>query len=170
MNISFGDLILGSFKDQLCLCDWRYRKMRSSIDKRIQKGLDAHYIEEESSVIRATRAQLSEYLNADRKVFDIPIQMVGTEFQKSVWNELLNIPFGKTESYQGLSEKLSSRKAIRAVATANGANAISILIPCHRVIGTKGELVGYAGGLNVKSKLLELEKNEKVPEQMQLFE
>lgn len=83
--------------------------------------------------------------------------MRGTEFQQIVWRELLNIPYGVTVSYLELSRKLSDPKAIRAVASANGANAISILIPCHRIIGSNRELTGYAGGLSAKKKLLELE-------------
>ena len=161
---SFGDLILGSFKDQLCLCDWRYRKMRPAIDKRIQKGLDARYEEEETATIQAAKHQLNEYLNGDRKVFDIPLQMVGTSFQKSVWAELLKIPFGKTGTYLGLSQKLNNEKAIRAVAAANGANAIAIIVPCHRIIGSDGELVGYAGGFHTKKKLLQLETGGQAPE------
>lgn len=87
----------------------------------------------------------------------MPLLFCGSEFQQRVWEELQRIPYGKTISYLKLSRLLGDEKAIRAVATANGANAISILIPCHRVIGSKGELTGYAGGLNAKRRLLELE-------------
>jgi len=83
--------------------------------------------------------------------------MVGSPFQKSVWEELLKIPYGSTETYLGISNKLNNPKAIRAVASANGANAISVIVPCHRIIGSDGNLVGYAGGIDVKSKLLTLE-------------
>ena len=83
--------------------------------------------------------------------------LVGSDFQKTVWNTLLQIPYGKTETYLGLSKSMNNEKAIRAVASANGANAFSIIVPCHRVIGSDGKLVGYAGGLSVKKKLLELE-------------
>ena len=82
---------------------------------------------------------------------------MGTEFQKQVWDSLLQVPYGKSETYLGLSKILGNEKAIRAVATANGANAISIIVPCHRIIGSNGDLVGYAGGLPAKKKLLELE-------------
>ena len=156
----FGELILGSYKDRLCLCDWRYRKMRSKIDKRIQMGLDAYYVDEETAVIQTTKNQLIEYFKGDRKEFDIPIQMVGTPFQQSIWNELMKIPYGKIETYLGLSKKISNTKAIRAVAAANGANAIGFFIPCHRIVGSNGELTGYAGGLNVKEKLLQLESEQ----------
>jgi methylated-DNA-[protein]-cysteine S-methyltransferase len=154
----YGELILGSYEQQLCLCDWRYRKMRASIDLRIQRGLQAEYVEEESEIIDKTRRQLSAYFAGERTGFDLPLLMVGSEFQKKVWKLLLEIPFGKTESYMGLSKKLGDVKAIRAVASANGANAISIIVPCHRIIGSDGNLTGYAGGLQTKRKLLRLEK------------
>ncbi len=154
----YGELILGSYEQQLCLCDWRYRKMRSSIDRRIQTGLQAEYVEEESDIIDETRKQLSAYFAGEQTRFDLPLLMVGSEFQKKVWELLLQIPFGKTESYMGLSKKLGDVKAIRAVASANGANVLSIIVPCHRIIGSDGNLTGYAGGLTTKRKLLRLEK------------
>lgn len=101
--------------------------------------------------------QLREYFAGTRKVFDIPLDIDGTDFQKTVWNELLKIPYGKTISYKTLSEKLGDIKAIRAVGKANGQNPIAIIIPCHRVIGSDGSLTGYAGGLAIKEKLLHLE-------------
>jgi methylated-DNA-[protein]-cysteine S-methyltransferase len=149
--------MIGSYEQQLCLCDWRYREMRTSIDRRIQTGLQAQYVEEDSEVIDETRRQLSLYFAGELTRFDLPLLMIGTGFQKQVWNQLLRIPFGKTESYAGLSEKLGDIKAIRAVASANGANALSIVVPCHRIIGTDGRLTGYAGGLETKRKLLRLE-------------
>lgn len=156
-----GELIIGSHNGKLVLCDWRYRKMRSAVDSRIKSSLKADYVEESSSVIDTTITQIEEYLKNERTEFNIPLQLIGTNFQKSVWCELQKIPFGKTESYLGLSKKLGNVKAIRAVASANGANAISIVIPCHRIIGSKGELTGYAGGLFAKKKLLELEGSNK---------
>ncbi|MFO7670042.1 MAG: methylated-DNA--[protein]-cysteine S-methyltransferase [Bacteroidales bacterium] len=153
----YGELMIGSYEQQLCLCDWRYRKMRSSIDRRIKTALQAHYVEEDSEVIDETRRQLSRYFAGELTRFDLPLLMIGTDFQKKVWNQLLRIPFGKTESYARLSEKLGDIKAIRAVASANGANALSIVVPCHRIIGTDGRLTGYAGGLETKRRLLRLE-------------
>lgn len=152
-----GELILGSLGNQLCLCDWRYRKMRDSVDNRIKKGLNKEFNIGLSEVIENAKLQLNEYFSDKRTEFDIPLLLVGTDFQQSVWRELQTIPFGKTNSYLELSQKMENEKAIRAVATANGANAISILIPCHRIIGKDGSLVGYAGGLEAKKKLLELE-------------
>lgn len=148
---------MGSLGDRLCLCDWRFRKMRSSVDIRIAQGLNAEYIEGTSNVIEQTKLELSEYFDGERTEFSIPLIAVGSDFQKTVWRALTEIPFGKTATYLDLSIKLGNVKAIRAVASANGANALSILIPCHRVIGSDGSLVGYAGGLPAKRKLLELE-------------
>ncbi len=154
-----GEILLGSYDGRLCLADWRYRKMRTAIDSRIQKALQAQYVEESSEVIEETIRQLEEYFTHKRKVFDIPLLMLGTDFQKSVWKGLISIPYGKTASYLELAKNIGNEKAVRAVASANGANAISILIPCHRVIGSDGSLRGYAGGLDVKRKLLEIESN-----------
>lgn len=154
-----GELILGSYEGKLCLADWRYRKKREQIDSRLQKGLNAQYVEENSEVIEVTITQLEEYFTHKRKVFDIPLLMLGTDFQNSVWERLIKIPYGKTASYLELAKNVGNEKAVRAVASANGANAISILIPCHRIIGSDGSLTGYAGGLDVKKKLLELESN-----------
>ena len=101
--------------------------------------------------------QLQEYFESKRKAFDIKLNPEGTDFQKKVWNQLLEIPYGKTLSYLELSKQLGDVKAIRAVANANGKNPIWIIIPCHRVIGSDGNLTGYAGGLNRKQWLLEHE-------------
>ncbi len=101
--------------------------------------------------------QLQEYFDGKRKDFDFKLNPKGTDFQQKVWQELLNIPFGKTMSYMDLSKKLGDVKAIRAVASANGKNPLWIVVPCHRVIGTDGLLTGYAGGLWRKKWLLEHE-------------
>lgn len=106
-------------------------------------------------------SQLQEYFEGRRTEFDFRINPQGTEFQQKVWQELLNIPFGKTLSYLDLSKKLGDVKAIRAVASANGRNPLWIVVPCHRVIGTDGSLTGYAGGLWRKKWLLEHESPSK---------
>lgn len=165
----YGKLILGSFQEKLVICDWKHRKLRSAIDRRIQTELDATYQISSSSIINSAIAQLEEYFNGSLTVFNIPIRFCGTDFQKSVWQALLKIPYGKTTSYLQLSEDLNNPKAIRAVASANGANALSILVPCHRIIGTNGKLVGYAGGLRAKQKLLSLENKAGITEQLSLF-
>ncbi|NVJ85180.1 MAG: methylated-DNA--[protein]-cysteine S-methyltransferase [Algoriphagus sp.] len=165
---SVGELILGTFEDQLCLCDWKYRKMRTSINERIRKGLEAEFVDKETKVAKETIGQLEAYFAGELTQFNIPLLPVGTSFQKEVWKKLTEIPYGEIRSYLQLSKDLGNTDAIRAVASANGANAISILIPCHRIIGSDGSLVGYAGGLEAKKKLLKLEKAEIQADKAQL--
>lgn len=154
-----GEMILGAYDNQLCMADWRYRKGRETIDKRLQKGLDAMFVEEESEVLDLAKEELEAYLKGLRQTFDLPLLLVGTAFQKSVWQGLLHIDFGTTVSYKELAKNVDRKTAVRAVASAVGANAISIFIPCHRIIGSDGSLTGYAGGLDAKKKLLALEQN-----------
>ncbi|MGE5352527.1 MAG: methylated-DNA--[protein]-cysteine S-methyltransferase [Acidobacteriota bacterium] len=105
-------------------------------------------------VLKETIRQLDEYFKHKRNIFEIRLETEGTPFQKRVWNELLKIPFGSTISYLELARRLGDEKVIRAAGTANGKNPIPIIIPCHRVIGSNGKLVGYAGGLHIKEWLL----------------
>jgi len=104
--------------------------------------------------------QIDEYFNGNRKIFDLPLDLKGTEFQKRVWSELLKIPYGKTISYKELALRLGDLKVIRAAGTANGSNPVSIIVPCHRVIGSDGSLTGYAGGLWRKKWLLDHESKD----------
>lgn len=103
--------------------------------------------------------QVREFLDKKRKYFDLPIQMQGTDFQCKVWKALREIPFGETRSYKQIAERIGNPKAVRAVGMANNKNPIAIIVPCHRVIGSNGKLVGYAGGLQIKQMLLNIEKN-----------
>lgn len=153
-----GELILGSFEGCLCLLDFRYRKMRTTVDNRIKGRLNAEFIEQDDKILEETRKQLYEYLNKGRTKFDIPFLMAGTDFQKSVWNALMEVSYGSTLTYLQLAKNINNEKAVRAVASANGANAIGLIIPCHRIIGSDGKLVGYGGGLPVKKHLLKLEQ------------
>jgi methylated-DNA-[protein]-cysteine S-methyltransferase len=107
--------------------------------------------------VESVFTQLTEYFNRQRIEFDLPLEIFGTDFQKNVWNELKKIPYGETISYGELANRMGDKNLMRAVAAANGANPIPIIIPCHRVIGADGSLTGYGGGLDVKQKLLELE-------------
>jgi len=109
-------------------------------------------------VLKETERQLAEYFNGTRKTFDLPLDFAGTAFQKSVWKALLKIPYGQTRSYGELAKQLGNAKAMRAVGAANGRNPISIVAPCHRVIGASGQLTGFAGGLQAKAFLLQLER------------
>ena len=110
-------------------------------------------------ILLQTEKQLKEYFSGNRKEFDIPLNLEGTDFQKKVWKELQKIPFGKTISYQELAQRVGDIKKARAVGNANGKNPIPIIVPCHRVIQKNGKLGGFGGGLEIKIFLLELEKN-----------
>lgn len=112
----------------------------------------------ETPLLKKANQELQEYLTGKRKIFDLPLAPQGTEFQQKVWKALQEIPYGKTCSYKYIAENIGNIKACRAVGMANNKNPIPIFIPCHRVIGSNGNLVGYAGGLDIKEKLLEIEK------------
>ncbi len=115
------------------------------------------YIEQESPLIKTAMQELNEYFDGKRKDFDFPIDPQGTEFQKRDWAELRKIPYGETRTYKQIAEAIGCPKGFRAVGLANHKNPIIIVIPCHRVIGANGALVGYAGGLHLKERLLEIE-------------
>ena len=152
-----GMLMLGSYDNKLCLCDWQTEKHRNHINRRLKRILNAKFEEGTSDIIEKAIKQLDEFFAGKRQEFDIPLLFVGTDFQKKVWSELLKIPFGETISYGKMATRIGMPKAVRAVANANGANAISIFAPCHRVIGSDHSLTGYGGGLDAKRELLELE-------------
>ncbi|MDP8203649.1 MAG: methylated-DNA--[protein]-cysteine S-methyltransferase [Candidatus Tenebribacter mawsonii] len=154
-----GELILGSFEHKLCMLDFRFRKMRKTVDNRLKKGLQAEFIEEDDDILKKTRKQVDEYLCGERKEFNLPLLMIGTDFQKSVWKSLMTVKYGETASYLDLAKTINNKKAVRAVANANGANSLGLIIPCHRIIGCNGKLVGYGGGLPTKKRLLKLEKD-----------
>lgn len=117
-----------------------------------------NYVIKETPLIKKAASQLFEYLNGKRMEFDLPLLKDGTDFQISVWNELLKIPYGETRSYKDIAIAINNEKAVRAVGMANNRNKIPIFIPCHRVIGSNKKLVGYGGGLEIKEFLLNLEK------------
>lgn len=152
-----GELILGSYEDKLCLCDWQNEKRRTLIDKRLQKAFNATYSKQTTDIIEQSIEQLEEFFAHERTKFNIPLAFAGTDFQKLVWNKLLEIPYGETISYGEMAKQLDIPQSVRAVANANGANAISIFVPCHRVIGSNHQLTGYAGGIDAKRALLNLE-------------
>ncbi len=112
----------------------------------------------ETVLIKEAAAQLTEYLAGERRTFDVPLAPEGTIFQRKVWDALTRIPYGETRSYAEIAKSIGQPKACRAVGMANNKNPVAVIIPCHRVIGANGKLVGYAGGLGIKQKLLELEK------------
>jgi len=116
------------------------------------------YIQGETAVLTEAAKQLSEYFDGRRKEFELPLAPAGTEFMQRVWNALQQIPYGETRSYKQIAKMAGNEKACRAVGMANNRNPISIFIPCHRVIGADGTMVGYGGGLDKKIYLLELER------------
>jgi methylated-DNA-[protein]-cysteine S-methyltransferase len=114
-------------------------------------------------LLQRSARQIEEYLNGQRTTFDLPLKPEGTEFQQSVWKALQTIPYGETRSYRDIAEQIGHHKACRAVGMANHRNPITIIIPCHRVIGADGSLTGYGGGLPLKQQLLNLEKSNLPP-------
>ena len=117
-------------------------------------------IEKKTPLITLAAEMLREYFDGNREVFDLPLKAEGTEFQKKAWTALLSIPYGETRTYKEQAEAIGNPKACRAVGAANGKNPISIIIPCHRVIGSNKSLIGYGGGLDIKKALLELESHK----------
>ena len=124
-------------------------------------AISTHHVYEgicqETTLIKEAHQQLSEYLKGERKSFDLPLRMKGTDFQQRVWNALLDIPYGETRSYKQIAEAIGNPKAVRAVGMANNRNPLLIVVPCHRVIGADGKLVGYGAGIEKKEFLLRLE-------------
>ncbi|MBR1793612.1 MAG: methylated-DNA--[Bacteroidales bacterium] len=153
-----GQLSVGGIDGQICLCEWdEPLRMKRSLN-RLYRFLGITVEEAASPVTDRAFRQLDEYFAGQRKAFSLPLRMVGTPFQMEVWNLLTAIDYGNTTNYKWLSEQMKSPQAVRAVAAAIGANPMSILIPCHRVVGSDGSLTGYAGGLSAKHYLLALEK------------
>ncbi|WP_284462022.1 methylated-DNA--[protein]-cysteine S-methyltransferase [Chryseobacterium sp.] len=153
-----GEMIACAVDQGICLLEFTDRKNMEKQFKSLSKALNAEIVAKEHLHFKQLEKELTEYFDGKRDHFEVPLFITGTEFQEKVWQLLREIPMGETRTYKQQSEFLGNPKAIRAVGTANGINKIAILIPCHRVIGSNGELVGYAGGIWRKQKLLELEK------------
>ena len=156
-----GKLLLGSHDGRLCLADWLHRRRRDSIDRRLRRGLGAAFTDGDDALLRRARDQLEAYFAGALRSFDLPLAPVGSEFQQTVWRALGRVPYGATLSYGELARTIGNPGAVRAVAAANGANALSIVIPCHRVLGADGGLTGYAGGLDAKAWLLRHEARQR---------
>lgn len=155
-----GELLLGSMGGRLCLCDWAASPRHAATRRRLERAFPGvEWVDAPSPVTERAARELSEYFAGGRRAFSVPLLLVGTEFQKAVWQSLLrSIPYGGTLSYSALAQAAAGRReAARAVAAAVGANGLSILVPCHRVVGQGGRLTGYAGGLEAKRFLLQLE-------------
>lgn len=153
-----GEMVACAIDEGICLLEFTDRKNIEKQFKSLSKNLNAEIVEKEHPHFIQLESELKEYFKGKRTQFHVPLYIIGTDFQQKVWQLLREIPMGEIRTYKQQSELLGNLKAIRAVGTANGINKIAILIPCHRVIGSNGELVGYAGGIWRKQKLLELEK------------
>lgn len=152
-----GTMYAAAVEEGICMLEFTDRKMLEAEFKDLAKSLNATIVQSENRHFKILEKELVEYFEGKRMKFTVPLSPVGTEFQKSVWKVLLKIPYGETWTYKKQSEVLGDVKKVRAVANANGLNKISIIIPCHRVIGSNGTLTGYGGGIWRKQKLLELE-------------
>ncbi len=152
-----GTMVATASETHLLLLEFSHRRMLDTQLERVRRALDCEFERGESPVFDRVRAQLGEYFAGERREFEVPMLVPGTSFQMRVWSELRKIPPGTTTTYGRLAEAIGQPTAVRAVARANGDNRVAILIPCHRVIGSDGQLVGYGGGLWRKRKLLELE-------------
>jgi AraC family transcriptional regulator of adaptative response/methylated-DNA-[protein]-cysteine methyltransferase len=157
IDTPIGEMIAGATDTHLVLFEFEHRRMYGAQLDRLRAALDCEIVEGETSVHDMLRAELDEYFAGTRREFTVPLLVPGTPFQQRVWEALQRIPHGSTTSYARLAESIGQPTATRAVARANGDNRIAIIIPCHRVIGSDGQLVGYGGGLWRKRKLLELE-------------
>ena len=159
-----GPMMAASVEKGICLLEFVDRKMLETELKDLCKRLDAPLVTSPGPHLQDLKNQLEQYFNGDRKKFDIPLFTPGSDFQKEVWKGLQKIPYGTTRSYKEQAKALKRPAAVRAVASANGANRIAIIIPCHRVIGADGNLVGYGGGLWRKKRLLALENGQPLDE------
>ena len=153
-----GELLAGATDEGLCLLEFNDKKRASTECRDLVKLLNQQVEEGENKHLTALRQQLEGYFSGSLKEFSIPLVTPGTDFQQEVWKELMEIPYGTTRSYQEQANALRRSDSVRAVANANGMNRISIIIPCHRVIGSDGRLTGYGGGLKRKRWLLDHEK------------
>ena len=158
LTTPIGPMFVCATETGICLLEFTNRKMLETEFQDLQKRLQAPILTGEHAHIRQVKQELAEYFAGQRTRFEVPLHPVGTAFQQSVWQALLDIPYGHTSTYLQQAQALDRPTAVRAVAAANGCNKIAILIPCHRVIGSNGHLTGYGGGLERKQWLLELEK------------
>ena len=150
-------MLVGATEDALCLLEFVDRRLLPAQIERIRKVLDSIFVPGTNAVIDETARQLSEYFSGERAAFDLPLELCGTDFQREVWQALIEIGYGSTRSYADVAGSLGRDAAVRAVGRANGMNAIAIVVPCHRVVGADGKLTGYGGGLWRKQRLLDLE-------------
>lgn len=165
-----GRLMLGIHGSSMVLCDWIIGDRIEKSLRRIEKFLreEEPFRNDESMMVRAAR-ELDEYFAANRIEFSIPFKTYGTDFQRRVWKSLQKVVYGHTSSYKEIADSVGVTRGVRSVASAIAANPISIFVPCHRIVGKDGSLAGYAGGLEAKGFLLELER-QTVQNSSQLFD
>jgi len=161
MATPLGPMMAGAIEEGICLLEFIDREVFEPQVQGLKKTLKAEMIPGSSRFFRPLQQELDEYFAGKRKEFDLPLVLLGTDFQKAAWRALMAIPYGETRSYQEQALSIGKPAAIRAVASANGENRISIIIPCHRVIGKDGSLTGYGGGLWRKKYLLDLESGQR---------
>jgi AraC family transcriptional regulator of adaptative response/methylated-DNA-[protein]-cysteine methyltransferase len=152
-----GPMVAGATDEALCILEFADRRMLETQLERLSKRLGALFAPGRNAILERTQAELAEYFDGRRRSFDVPVETRGTEFQERVWAGLREIPYGETRSYRQQAERLGDPGAVRAVARANGDNRVAIIVPCHRVVGSDGQLTGYGGGLWRKRLLLALE-------------
>ena len=154
IDTPLGQMVVCSMDDGICLLEFADRPELATEMHQIEQQLQGIIVVQNHPYITQCQEELHAYFNGTGKIFKVPVVMMGTEFQQLVWRKLQEIPYGETRSYKQQAKGLDRLKAIRAVAGANGSNKIAIIIPCHRVIGSNGQLTGYAGGLKRKEWLL----------------
>jgi len=153
-----GPMFVCATDQGICMLEYTDRKMLETEFKDLQRLLGAEILLGENGHIKQAKQELKEYFEGKRKTFDVALHTPGTDFQNTAWKALLDIPFGTTNTYSDQAKKIKNPKAVRAVGTANGCNRISIIVPCHRIIGKDGNLTGYGGGIERKKWLIEFEK------------
>lgn len=158
LTTPLGSMFVAATEQGICLLEFTDRKMLETELRDLQKLLHSTILVGENTHIRQLKRELEEYFEGKRQVFEGALHAPGTDFQKRVWEALLEVPYGKTSTYQRQATTIDNPKAVRAVARANGCNRIAIVLPCHRIIGSNGALTGYAGGLERKQWLLDFEK------------
>jgi methylated-DNA-[protein]-cysteine S-methyltransferase len=157
MDSAVGRLLIASSDRGLLRIEFLQNGVGEAIS-RLERAYPGETLVEDLAMNRDVLNQLQEYFQGRRRVFTLPLELRGTEFQRSVWDAVAGVPYGQTRSYVDIANKLGKPKACRAVGAANGANPIPIVIPCHRIIGSDGSMTGFGGGIPIKEKLLALEK------------
>lgn len=159
ISTPLGVMTAGVTPNGLALFEFPVENRIAEHKKKLAENYD-HVSEPFSDVLNSVKLQIAEYFDGKRTSFDLPLDLVGSDFQRNVWQSLLTVPYGKTMSYLELAALVGNKDSVRAVAQANGQNRIPIIVPCHRIIGSDGKLTGYSGGISRKETLLSLERGQ----------